>query len=156
MPLPCRAVVLRLGWERPTLPFWQSKPLSLTQLNSTMSEPAFKLSRPPNAPISDEELIADLRRVSELLATDKVTQDQYNSHGEYHCTTQERRFGSWNEALLRSGLAISNRMNISDEVLFENVLNIWQHYGRQPRRSELASDPSHISEGPYKRASVRG
>jgi hypothetical protein len=116
-----------------------------------MSEPAFKLSRPPNAPISDEELIADLRRVSELLATDKVTQDQYNSHGEYHCTTQERRFGSWNEALLRSGLAISNRMNISDEVLFENVLNTWQHYGRQPRRSELASDPSHISEGPYKR-----
>jgi hypothetical protein len=116
-----------------------------------MNDPVFKLSRVPNAPVSDEELIADLRHVAELLGTEKVTEDQYTSHGRYHCTTQERRFGSWNKVLLRAGLTISNRLNIPDEELFENILNLWQQYGRQPRRSELTSSSSHISQGPYNR-----
>ncbi|MFM8341298.1 MAG: HNH endonuclease [Methylomonas sp.] len=31
------------------------------------------------------------------------------------------------------------------------MLSLWQHFGRQPRRSELAKVPSTISQGPYNR-----
>ncbi|MDR2474609.1 MAG: HNH endonuclease [Bacteroidales bacterium] len=41
--------------------------------------------------------------------------------------------------------------NYSDEELFENILNIWQHKGKQPTRRDLNSEPSKISQSPYNR-----
>ena len=116
-----------------------------------MSEPIFKLSRVSNAPVSDEELIADLRRVALASGTEALSYRQYNSRGIYSARTQEKRFGSWNEALLRAGLTVLRQLDIPDEELFENILTLWQHYGRQPRYIELASNPSRISNGPYTR-----
>ncbi len=117
-----------------------------------MSEPVFKLSRVKGAPVTDEELIADLCRVAEILGTKKVTQGQYKSHGVYDGSTVVRRFDTWNKALCRANLKISNRIDIPKVDLFENILTLWQHYGRQPRRSELASSPSRISQQPYYRS----
>jgi len=54
-------------------------------------------------------------------------------------------------ALLRVDLKISVRRDIADVDLFENIFTLWQHYGRQPRRNELASSPSSISQYPYNR-----
>lgn len=116
-----------------------------------MSEPLFKLAHVAGVPVSDEELIADLRRVAQSRGADNLTARHYQLTGKYSHTTHLKRFGTWNDALLRAGLAISNRFNISDEELFENILALWQHYGRQPRRSELSSDPSRISQQPYNR-----
>jgi hypothetical protein len=116
-----------------------------------MNEPIFKISRVSGASVSDEELIADLRRVAELSGTEKVTQAQYRLHGQFDLSTPLRRFGTWNSALLRAKLAVSNRLDIPDIDLFENILVLWQSYGRQPRRSELASTPSKISQSPYNR-----
>jgi hypothetical protein len=103
----------------------EALPIVCTQLNHSMSEPIFKLSRVLGAPVSDEELIADLRRVAKLLGTENVTQGQYLKHGEHSDSTQGTRFGGWNNALLKSGLTISKRMNISDVDLFENLLVLW-------------------------------
>jgi hypothetical protein len=55
------------------------------------------------------------------------------------------------KALIAAGLETSNELNISDERLFENLLVLWTHYGRQPRRSELGVPPSIISQSPYRR-----
>ena len=103
-----------------------------------MNEPVFKLSRPSNAPISDKELTADLRRVANILGTDTVSNRQYQSLGQYAAITQSQRFGSWNDALRQAGLSITNRMSIPDEELFENILTLWHHYGRQPMRRECS------------------
>jgi hypothetical protein len=116
-----------------------------------MSESVFKLSRVLGAPVSDEELIADLRHVAELLGTKKVTMDQYNLHGVHSDSTFHRRFGSWNKALILAGLTISQQINIPNTELFENILTLWQHYGRQPVRRELDSELSHFSQQPYNR-----
>jgi hypothetical protein len=100
--------------------------------------------------ISDEMLKADLRRVSKILATDKLTVAQYKLHGKYGTGSIERRFGTWNKALLQVGLKISANKNIPDIDLFANILTLWQHYGRQPRGHELALAPSNIStKDPY-------
>ena len=116
-----------------------------------MTSNNFKLSRVSGQPVSDAELLADLKRVSELLSGSTVSMPKYNEFGKYDNTTVARHFGSWNNALVKAGLTVSNEINISDERLFENILALWQHYGRQPRRSELAKVPSKISQSPYNR-----
>lgn len=110
----------------------------------------FELSKAKNSPVSDEEMISDLRKVATAIGTTKVTQKLYREHGKFDETNIGRRFGSWNKALEAAGLSISNQQ-YSDEQLFENILVLWQHHGRQPRRAELAEPPSTISQGPYNR-----
>ena len=111
----------------------------------------FEYSKPPNAPVSDEELIADLKRVAGQLGGNTVPQKTYGDIGEYDYTTVSRRFGTWNKALQVAGLSLSNENNISDERLFENILNLWQHFGRQPRRNDLTNEISNFSQSPYNR-----
>ncbi len=116
-----------------------------------MEDSKFKLERAKNAPVSDEEILKDLRRVSAALNTAKITQRLYGEHGQYDSSNIGRRFGTWNKALEAAGLTVSNQCNIPDKVLFENILVLWQHYGRQPRRAELSQPPSTISQSAYNR-----
>ncbi len=116
-----------------------------------MEDSKFKLVKAKNTPVSNEEILSDMRRVSNTLNTTKITQKIYGEHGQYDTSNIGRRFGTWNKALEAAGLSVSNQCNISDDVLFENLLILWQHYGRQPRRRELAFLPSTISQGPYNR-----
>jgi len=88
--------------------------------------PKFELARAKNAPVTDEELIADLKHISSVLGTTKITQKVYREHGKYDDTTVGRRFGTWNKALEAADLSISNQQ-YSDEQLFENILILWQH-----------------------------
>ena len=114
-------------------------------------KPKFELSRVSGAPVSDKELLADLMRVAAYLDLDTVPQKTYGKLGTYDYSTLIRRFGSWNAALRVAGLSISNEISIDDECLFKNLLTLWQHYGRQPRRAELARFPSTVSQSPYNR-----
>jgi 5-methylcytosine-specific restriction endonuclease McrA len=116
-----------------------------------MHQPRFELTRVSGQSVADAELLADLRRVAQLLNATTVSIPQYKQHGTYSDTTISRRFESWNNAVLNAGLSIINQVDISDERLFENLLVLWQHYGRQPRRSELAFEPSCFSQSPYNR-----
>jgi hypothetical protein len=169
----------------------------------------FSLSRVSGAPVSDAELLADMRRVAEIISKTTVRQKEYREHGKYDPATQASRFGSWNKALIAAGLGIyerstsaellladlrrvakavsqatvsieqyrqlgkhdrftvtsrfgswkkalaaaglgiSKKADIPDDILFENILRLWQYYGRQPRRSELPKPPSTVSQGPY-------
>ena len=115
-----------------------------------MPNQKFEFTKIKNTPVTDAELIIDLKRVAEISKTNKVTQKIYSTHGKYDVTNLGRRFGTWNNALESAGLSISNQQH-SDEKLFENILTLWQRYGRQPRRSELALPPSTVSQGPYNR-----
>jgi hypothetical protein len=116
-----------------------------------MSDSRFQLSRVNGAPVTTFDLLADVQRVSESAGTKFVSQALYLETGKYNPGTLRRRFGTWNKALIAAGLDISNEINYSDERLFENIMNLWEHYGRQPRMAELAGPPSSISGGPYKR-----
>jgi hypothetical protein len=116
-----------------------------------MTDPIFQISRVSGVPVENDELLADLRRVAELIGSEKITQHKYTEIGLYDCSTHVRRFGSWNQALLDAGLSISNRVDISDKELFENIFRLWQYYGYQPHRSQLSRLPSTISQSPYNR-----
>ncbi|HUD50376.1 homing endonuclease associated repeat-containing protein [Parvibaculum sp.] len=116
-----------------------------------MNDVKFKLERVQGAPVADQELLVDMRRAAELAGTGVLSQRLYSEFGRYDPTTASRRFGSWNKAVEAAGLQIANEINISDERLFENLMLLWEHYGRQPRRAELAYSPSKISQGAYRR-----
>jgi 5-methylcytosine-specific restriction endonuclease McrA len=116
-----------------------------------MTDQKFRLERVSGAPVSNEDILSDIRRASEMVGTRIVSQRLYSEFGRYDPTTVSRRFGSWNKAVLAAGLEIANEINISDERLFTNLMLLWEHYGRQPRRAELARPPSQVSWGAYRR-----
>jgi len=116
-----------------------------------MNDNTFKIERVSGSPVSDDEILTDLQHVAAQCGNGSVSQPYYREHGKFDDRTVSRRFGTWNHALAAAGLAISNEVNISDDRLFENLLNLWQHYGRQPRRRDLSVPPSSISQSPYNR-----
>lgn len=99
--------------------------------------------------VSDEELIKDLKEVALKLGKDKVTQREYKTLGKYGVRTLEIRFGSWNKSLEKAGLSTTARMNIPEEELFQNLADLWQHFGRQPKYHEVKQPLSKFSVGPY-------
>ena len=48
-------------------------------------------------------------------------------------------------------MELSNEVTISHERLYENLLNIWQKIGHQPRRNDLQNEHSEFSQTPYLR-----
>ncbi|MEQ9462802.1 MAG: HNH endonuclease [Haliea sp.] len=101
--------------------------------------------------IPDEELIEDLIRVAKEIDQDKVTIDQYNERGKFHNTTFNRRFGSWFKSLEKAGLSKTRNLNISNEELFENLIEVWMSLGRQPKYNDLTKDKSKFSSGTYEK-----
>lgn len=109
----------------------------------------FEYEKHSNAPVNTEDLLADLKRVAK--EEQKVSQSVYSKKGRYDCSTIIRRFGTWNKALKKAEIMLSNEINITDERLYENLLSLWQRLGRQPRRSDLTSKYSKFSQSPYDR-----
>jgi len=101
-------------------------------ISLVVSQP-FKLVRVRGAPVSDDELIADLRRVANALGKGTVGQKEYRRRGTYDDSTVTRRFGSWNEGLLKAGLGVANQVDLEDQELFDNMLPVFD-----PRCSEMA------------------
>ena len=116
-----------------------------------MADGRFTLSRVSGAPVSTDELLVDVKRVAEHVDAIVLSARIYGEHGRFDPTTISRRFGSWNKAMAAAGLTGGNEPNYSDALLFENIMSLWEHFGRQPRRAELAQPPSTISQTPYRR-----
>jgi hypothetical protein len=99
---------------------------------------------------TDDELLSELRVVSEKVGGVPVTVDLFNQHANVNAETLRRRFGSWWAALKKASLPISNRgKRYSDGDYFENLLSVWTYYGRQPKYGEMNEAPSCIPSGAY-------
>jgi hypothetical protein len=87
-----------------------------------ISTSKFLLKRVQGSPVSDQDILGDLRRAAKLAGTEVLSQRLYAEFGTIDPTTARRRFGTWNEALAIAGLQIANEFNIPDGRLFENIL----------------------------------
>jgi hypothetical protein len=99
----------------------------------------------------DHELLDDLHLVVQKLGVKTLTISQYNEHGRFNASTIQRRFGSWRQSLKRANLTQPVYANYSAEELFDNLVEVWAHIGRQPRMAELISRTSRISGYTYAR-----
>lgn len=100
---------------------------------------------------TDDELIADMKRVAILLKRNTMTMEEYNQYGKYHATTLTRRFGSWFICLEKANLSQSrSKIGITDEELFEELERVWIKLGKQPTYLEMR-DTTKFSVGTYEK-----
>lgn len=104
-----------------------------------------------NAIVSDECLLADMIRVFKENNLDYLTINDYSQYGKYDNSTIIRRFGSWNNALLKAEIPIKQHF-WTEEELFENIECVWIKKGTQPRKRDMDDKTlSFISSGAYLR-----
>jgi 5-methylcytosine-specific restriction endonuclease McrA len=99
--------------------------------------------------VPPEELLADLKHVSESLGKETVTTDEYDCHGKYYSSTLARRFGSWFAALDKACLARTRTLGVTQEGYFANLEKVWRMLGRQPKYGEMKKPLSEYCVGAY-------
>src|SRR5258708_1822388 len=99
----------------------------------------------------DSDLLEDLKRVAKEMRADTVTIRQYDELGRFSASTLQRRFGSWHKSLERACLVKVQNTYTPEQVLFENLVEVWARLGRQPRMADLTSQTSFVSAWTYKR-----
>jgi len=105
-----------------------------------------------NFQISDDEYLADIKRVAELLQKNTVTNTEYRKYGKYNASKLSLRFGSWKNALESSGLSPTGyNISISDIDLLEEIERIWMKQGRQPTTNDIKAGVSQYGLTTYLR-----
>lgn len=98
-----------------------------------------------------DDMVVELQRIAAKVGRTVITRADLLEHAEL---MSERallnRFGSWKVALEAAGLELSNMgRRWSDDDYFDNLLEVWTHYGRAPKYGEMGKPPSRISPGGY-------
>jgi 5-methylcytosine-specific restriction endonuclease McrA len=106
---------------------------------------------PHHRNVPEADLLAEVQRVATLLSQPTVTAEQFDEHATFHSSTVTRRFGTWFKALEAAGLPKTRNLNLSNEALFENLVNVWLSLGRQPKYVDMRRQPSKHSPGTYER-----
>ena len=106
-----------------------------------------------NNNINKQDIINDMIKVSQKLnRNDLIFKDYKNNGGIYSDGPISRLFGTWNIALIESGLSLSHVNYYSDEELFENLENLWIRLGKQPSRRDCTKENgSKMTYQPYVR-----
>jgi len=99
--------------------------------------------------VPDDELIADLAKISNDLGERRITFRDYQKMGKFSSSTLTLRFGSWLGALEKAGLEKTIERNISNEALFKNIVAVWSKLGRQPKFRDLSAEVSAYSSSTY-------
>lgn len=106
-----------------------------------------------NKGITDEHLLEELRRVSNVVGRKEISTGDVKEHSHIHRDLFSKRFGSWKKAVELAGLEIrapgAARREHSNKALFENLYETWTHYGRQPHYAEMNLPPSKIKSKNY-------
>jgi hypothetical protein len=96
--------------------------------------------------LTDDQITAELQRVAEIVDPNPVTTEDLKAFSAISESVVRRRFGSWNAAMRKAGLAVPTRARRhTDEEYFENLLAVWSAFGRQPKYGEMDRPPSTIS-----------
>ena len=100
---------------------------------------------------ADAEIIEDLKRVVDTHNLSRMTIREYDIYGKYNSSTVTRRFGTWNNALIKAGISLTQQY-WTDSQLFENLETAWQKKGSQPSRRDMNNEAlSLISSKAYER-----
>lgn len=106
-----------------------------------------------NRGITDEELLEELRKVSKAVNRKDISTGDFKQNSSVGYNVYHRRFGTWEKAVELAGLKTRvpgvARRKYENEDLFENLYEVWVHYGRQPHYSEMNNPPSKIKSKNY-------
>lgn len=110
-----------------------------------------KMRSKPGRGLSDADLLAEMKRVYVLLGCGWLTRDEFNAHSSLNDDTIRRRFGSFRNALVTAGIPghPGKAKQHTDEQCFENIVEVWTHYGRPPTYREMFGPPSMVQGKTY-------
>ena len=102
--------------------------------------------------LSNDDLIAELRRVYALVGKPYLTRDDFNHHSITSVEAIRIRFGSFARGLEVAGIPRSPQTHrrLTDAQCFENLAAVWTHLGRAPEYREMSAPLSTIHYSRYK------
>lgn len=100
--------------------------------------------------MSDEDILNEIRDTAKRLGVNILKVQDLAEKSNISASVVRSHFGSWREGLRRAGLNVSSTGNrYSDLECFENIMNVWSHYGRQPKYLEMRKPPSVVGPKAY-------
>jgi len=104
----------------------------------------------PLRAMSDEEILARIRDVSAQLGKNSLAGADIEANSEITRDMMHRRFGSVSAALRKAGIEqVNHGRRYTEDEIFENLLNVWTHYGRPPTALEMDRSPSTVGKNAY-------
>jgi hypothetical protein len=101
---------------------------------------------------TDEELIADVKRVAQELNKTYITTHEYTERGIVTARTVYERLGPWYHVMKLAGLQTPRGYyKIPDEELFRNIEQVWRTLGRQPIYLEIRKPLSMCNGSVYEK-----
>jgi hypothetical protein len=94
------------------------------------------------ADYSNDALLAELRRLSDVLGTAQLTVKDIENHGRCCYELFKQRFGGLRSALNAAGLTATDfNRNVADDELLDELERIWEESlskdGRRPFQNDL-------------------
>ena len=110
-----------------------------------------KMKQQPARNLSNDDLIAELKRVHALVGKPYLTKDDFNRHSISSDVAIRIRFGSFRKGLEVAGVAKAPHKprRFTDAQCFENLAIVWTRFGRAPRYREIFEAPSTIQGKTY-------
>ncbi len=109
-----------------------------------------RMKSQPGRAMTNEAILAQIRDVSARLGKASLSSADIVENSEITQSQLFRRFGSVSAALRQAGVeqVRHGRRHTEDDV-FENLLQVWTHYGRAPTVSEMDRSPSTVGKNTY-------
>ncbi|MBI5588716.1 MAG: hypothetical protein HY889_10185, partial [Deltaproteobacteria bacterium] len=125
----------------------QLKLLGYTKLTQPYPTMKFELNRLPRN-CSDEEIIAEIRRVDSIVNKELLTKTDYDEFGKITSGAIQKRLGGWQEALIAAGLGhkysgrtISEKMRQQSKALTdEEILNELRSIAKKLGKDYIAQE----------------
>lgn len=100
--------------------------------------------------MSDDEILQRIRDVAEQLGKAQLSGAEIEANCEVTQSQMFRRFGSVSVALKQAGVEqVNHGRRYTEDEIFENLLNVWTHYGRSPTALEMDRPPSTVGKNAY-------
>lgn len=104
----------------------------------------------PGRVISNEEILTQIRDIAARLGKASLAGADIMANSEISQSLLFRRFGSVSAALRQAGVEqVSHGRRHTEDEVFENLLEVWTHYGRPPTVSEMDRPPSTVGKNTY-------
>ncbi len=99
--------------------------------------------------LTEDELIADLKRVSEEIESSIVSTEDYKKLGKYSKSAISRKFGTWKNALEKADLQKARNWGTTESEYWDNLKQVWIRLARQPKYKEMVIPFSKLSGTAY-------
>jgi len=104
----------------------------------------------PGRTMTDNEILEQIRNVAARLGKSALSGADIEANSEITQAQMNRRFGSVSAAFKQAGIEqVNHGRRYTEDEIFENLLNVWTHYGRPPAALEMDRSPSTVGKNAY-------